>query len=278
MTATGAPGELVRAVLMGNASSSAMVVTMIGLSTTTFGIRRCRATAARSCPVEAPSDAPGPIPRRIIVFRCCSRWSMVLADAACWGLVEVVLRSGPHDRASPLGSFPVDLDIALDLPTAFAAFGALLLMFSSAIFHPCPKGPACAAPSVSRTVVLLVDLRPPVGLKSGLRTRTRASSCSALSSTTRSGAPLLSFGGAGATLTHRAPRAATSWDGIPRSPILDSVARLPARVTTGSSCLPASAEASSQRAGGGDDWEEGGGGDMVRRMPGREPGGYDTGA
>ncbi len=203
---------------------------------------------------------------------------MVLADAACWVLVEAVMRSGPHDRASPLGSFPVDFDIALDLHTAFAAFGVPLSIPSSAIAHPCPEGPARAAPSFSRAMVLLVGLRLSIGLKAGLRTRTRASSCSASSSAARSGAPLLSFGGAGATSTYRAPWAAASWDGIPPSPVLDSVARLPARVTTGPSWLPASAEASSQTAGGGDDWEEDGGNGRAKEMPGQEPGGYETGA
>ncbi len=236
---------------------------------TASGIRRRRRSAARPCPVEAPLDAPGPIPRRIIVFRCCSRWSMVLADAACWGLVEVVLRSGPHDRASPLGSFPVDLVIALDLPTAYVAFGALLSVSPSASIHPCPVGPARAAPPASRTVVLLVDLRLPVGMRSVPRTRTCASSCSATSSAAWSGALLLSPGGAGASWTYHAPRAVTSWDGTPpRSSVLGGVARLPARVTTGPHCLPASAEASSQIAGGGDDWEEAGGGGKIRRMPG----------
>jgi hypothetical protein len=229
---------------MDNAFATSATAT--GIYMTMLGIRRCRRPTARPCPVEAPSDAPGPSPRRIIVFLyCCLRWSMVLADAACWGLVEVVLRSGPHDRAGPLGSFPVDFDFVLDLPTANAALGALLLISASAIVHPCPEGPACVAPPVSRTVVILADLRPPIGMRSGPRARARASYCSASSSTAWSGAPLLSSGGAGATRARRAPRAAASWGGIPQNSTLSGVARLPARVTAGSSCLPASAEASS---------------------------------
>ncbi len=244
-TAAGTPGVVARAMMMGNAFAT--LATTTGIYMTILGIRRCRRPTARPCPVEAPSDAPGPSPRRILVFLyCCSRWSMVLAGAAaCWGLVEVVMRSGPHDRAGPLGSFPVDFDFVLDLPIANAALGALLLISASAIVHPCPEGPACVAPPVSRTVVILAGLRLPIGMRSGPRARACASDCSASSSIAWSGAPLLSSGGAGATRARRAPRAAAFGGGIPRNSTLSCGARLAARVTAGPPCLPASAEASS---------------------------------
>ncbi len=175
----GAIGEPARATVLANVL--ALPLFTLGMCMTMIGIRhRRRRSAVRHCPVEAPSDAPGPILRRINVFLCrCSWWSMALADAACWVLVEVVLRSGPHGRASPLGSFPVDFVFAQSLATAYIAIAALFLVLPSAIVPLCPMGPARAASPASRTVVLLADLRIPPGIRSGPRARTRALGCSA---------------------------------------------------------------------------------------------------
>ncbi len=238
------------------------LVSADGGCATVIVTRARRRTQVASCPVEAPLDAPGPTTRRIHVFPCsCSWWSMVLADAVCWVLVGAVLRSGPHIRASPLGSFSEDIVGAQNLFTVFVAVPMPFLVSSSASAHPCPKGPARAASPASRTVALLADLQSPLGMTSDPAARTRALGCTACSSTAWSDAPMLSSGGAKAGWIHRAPQAVTSWVGVPpKKTVLGGGARLSALVATGTHCLPALEKASSQTAGGGGFWEEGGGG------------------
>ncbi len=229
----GAVGETARAATPTDVLTVPLIA--IGICMTVIGIRHCRRSVDRPCPVEAPLDAPGPSTRRIFVFPCrCSWWSMALADAACWVLVEAVSRSGPHNRARLLGSFPENLVVAQYLPAAFVADATPFLMCPSANTHPCPKGPARAASPASRTVALLADLRSPSGTRPGPRARTRAFGCTAYSSTAWSGAPMLSFGGAKAMWVHHVPQAVSSWVGVPpRRSFLNGGARLSALAATG---------------------------------------------
>ncbi len=197
-TSTGTPGAQTRAVVAEHALAPSADTTVVPL--TKLGTWRSRTTSPRPFPVVAPSDAPGLFPHRIGVFlRCCLRWSMVLADAACWELVEVVLRSEPYDRTSPLGSFPANFVIVQDLPAAIMIIAASISISASATFHPRPKGLASVASPASRTVTILVGLQPLTKVKPDPRARARASCCSASSSAACWGAPLLSSRGAGAT-------------------------------------------------------------------------------
>ncbi len=69
------------------------------------------AAAAGFCSWVARLRAPEIAVHRIHVIPRCSRWSLVLADAACCLLVEAV-RSGSHARARLLGFFLVDFPLA----------------------------------------------------------------------------------------------------------------------------------------------------------------------
>jgi hypothetical protein len=189
---------------------------------------------AASCPVVAPSGAPGPRLHRILVVPRCTWWSLVLADAACWELVVEGLRSGPHIRACLLGFFRVYLAFALVLPSAFSAVAAVLLVTSSASNHACPDGRANAALPNARAAAHPADLKLPLRRRQGSSAGTFADTCTA-SPTTRSDPPLCFARRAEAGTPRRDPHAATSRDGFPQPPSLGSAVRLAAHVTTSSS-------------------------------------------
>ncbi len=191
----------------------------------------------------------------------------MLADAACWELVEG-LRSGPHDRARLLGFFRVHFAFALILIPATAAVAVVFSVMSSALIPVCPHGRANAASPHARATAHPANLMLSLGgMRPGSLAGTFASTCTA-PPTTRSGPPLCFVRRAEAGQPRRVPHAATSGDGIPQPPSLGSAVRLAAHGTTSSPCLPASAEASSQKGGGVGTLEEAGGGTMARRRPG----------
>ncbi len=159
---TGAPGKMACAALVSSALAECAFMIVVVCVTAT-GTWPSHTPPSRLCPVAAPSDAPGPRLRRINVIPCCcSRWSMALADAVCWGLMVVaVSRSWPYVRTRQLGFFTVNLVDVQDLLSATGALGARTSVSSSAAAHPRPHGPALVASPVTRTVMILADPWPP---------------------------------------------------------------------------------------------------------------------
>jgi hypothetical protein len=107
-----------------------------------------------SCPVAARPRAPGPRLHRVHVFHVALRWSLVLADAVCWGLVEVV-RSAPPARGGTLGSFYENV-VYVPMPAVpWADSADLRLVFHPVPHHHRPWWLANAALSVARAAARL---------------------------------------------------------------------------------------------------------------------------
>jgi hypothetical protein len=104
----------------------------------------------------APVAAPRAPPRRILVFHSCSWWSLVLADAVCWGLLVEAVRSDPHDRAGTLGFF-VEGIVILQFLIPWAASAKLVSVSTPAHCPPCPRGYMGAALPIMRATARLAD-------------------------------------------------------------------------------------------------------------------------
>ncbi len=205
--------------------------------------------AAPLCLVVARSIAPRPRPHRIIVVHCCWRWFLGLADAVCCAVV-VVVRSGAHARALSLGSFIVVDVFAQDLVTPWMLTADVVLVSHPAPFPPRPDGQTSGAPSGTRATVHLAGRRHRFWMWSSPWARTLGRTCTARPSTSWAGAPTGSERIAEEPRACLLPPAATLASGAHRGRILNGVTRLAARGAAGSDCLPASAEASSQRGAG----------------------------
>ncbi len=217
------------------------------------------------CLDAASSLAPRPSSHRIFVVRCCLRWCLGLADAVCCAEVGEV-RSGAHDRALPLGFFTVFDVFAQELLFPSLVTAIAFSVIHSAHVPPRPDGHSSGAPLGTRATVHLAGMQHRSGMRSGPVARTLGRSCTAISSSMRTGAPTGSDRVAAGTRIRLCPVAASPMSGIPRVPILVDVTRLPARGVAGSACGPASAEASSQRGEGGLGRRRIGGGGTSRRI------------
>ncbi len=202
------------------------------------------------CLVVARSIAPRPSLHRInVVHYCCRRWCLGLADAVCCAVV-VVVRSGAHARALPLGSFAVFDVLAQNLFAPWMLTAAFALVCHPAFCPPRPVGHTSGAPSDTRAMVHLAGRLHRFWMRSSPWASTLGSSCSASPSTQRSGAPTWSERMAEEVRACLLPLAAASAGGIPPEWTLGGVTRLAARGAPGSACVPASAEASSQPGAG----------------------------
>ncbi len=198
-----------------------------------------------SCPVAARPRAPGPRLHRVHVFHVALRWSLVLADAVCWGLVEVV-RSAPPARGGTLGSF-YEFIVLEPLPAMpWAESADLRLVFPPVLLHPRPWWHANAAPSVARAAARLAGWTRCVAECPCPYAGTFARSCTAVTSSRSTPTTVAPAAHARGTRRRRSTAAAAARFGRFHPMLLDAAPRLSARGATRAAWRPASAEASSR--------------------------------
>ncbi len=210
-------------------------------------------TAAVACPGGLPAlclvvarlRAPRPRPYRIYVFHVAWRWSLVLADAVCWGLVEG-LRSVPPARGGTLGSFRGNV-VYVPMPAVPWADSADLRL----VFHPVPRHHrpwwlANAALSVARAAARLAGWTLCVAAWPFPEARTFAMDWTAVSPTRSAPTTCALAAHAVGTWRRRSTAAAAVRFGRIHPMPLDAAPRLSARGATRAAWRPASAEASSQ--------------------------------
>ncbi len=188
-----------------------------------------------SCLDAARLTAPRPIPHRVNVVPLTLWWSLVLADAVCCPLVEVV-RSGPHARGGTLGFFSVTIvfEQAPALPWADSA--TIVSMSIPALPHASPDGRADVTSTVARTATCPEGWLRSVALRSRPCAGASVKNCSARTSISRTVIPWDLARVAMGKRPCRAPRAAARMcDGTHPLPS-NGVTRLAARGAAGVYC------------------------------------------
>ncbi len=194
----------------------------------------------------APVAAPRASLRRILVFPSCSRWSLELADAVCWGLPVEVVRSDPYVRMGTLGFF-VGVIVITQLLILWAIPAVIVSVSMPAPFPPSPSGFMGAVLPIAQAAVRLADSRLAIAVRRRPMARTPMLDCAATTSPSRRAAPMGPTWTAEARQRHRAPLADTSVGGLHPADAAQRAEKLLTRGTAWQYCVPASAWASSQK-------------------------------
>ncbi len=169
----------------------------------------------------------------------------MLADAVCWGLVEVV-RSDPPARGGSLGFFSVYVAFVLMPAMPWAESADLLLVFLPVPTHASPWWQAIAAPSDARAAARLAGWTPCDAGRPCPDARAFAKDCTAVTSTMSACTVMALTGPTVDTWRRLSTAAAAARFGRLHPMLLDAAPRLSARGATGVDWRPASAKASSQ--------------------------------
>jgi hypothetical protein len=194
----------------------------------------------------APVAAPRASLRRILVFPSCSRWSLELADAVCWGLPVEEVRSDPYIRMGTLGFFVKGIVIT-QLLILWANIAIVVSVSTTAHHPPRPTGLVGAALPIARAAVRLAVSRLAIAVRRRPMARTPMLDCAATTSPSRRAAPTGPTRATEARRRHRVPIAVTSVDGPPPATVTQRAEKLLTRGAAWQHCVPASAWASSQK-------------------------------
>ncbi len=185
-----------------------------------------------SCLDAARLTAPRPTPHRVNVDPLALWWFLVLADAVCCSLVEVV-RSGPHARGGTLGFFCATVVFVLVPAFPWADSANVASMPIPALPHASPEGRADVTPSAARATACLADWPMHAAVWPRPGAGASAEDCTATSSVAWTGQPWDPMGITVEKWPRRAPWAAAPSCGGAHPSLPNSVTRLAARGAAG---------------------------------------------